>query len=107
MFIKVWCILFSPRGSNPTDNMNKFQSLITQSLTEKHGLILTLLLTHGNKPISEFAPQCMVTGAAVTMLVDRLESLAYVKRVMDKTDRRVKLVSLTPRGRSFAKSLNK
>ena len=87
--------------------MNKFASLITKNLTEKHAYILTALLEHGNQPISKFTSHLMVTTPAVTLLVDRLEKIGFIRRLDHKTDRRIKLVSLAPRGRSFAKSLNR
>lgn len=87
--------------------MNRFAQLITQALTEKHGLILTELLELGDKTIAELAPHCMITKPAVTILVERLEELGYVRRINSKDDGRLKLVSLKPKGRSFAKSLNR
>ena len=87
--------------------MNKFASLITKNLTEKHAYVLTALLENGNTPINKFTAHCMVTHQAVTLLIDRLElELGYVRRIAHKTDRRVRLVSLTPKGRSFAKSID-
>ena len=85
--------------------MTKYASLITNKLSEKHGYILTSLLRENNRPISEFAPFLHVTKAAMTGLIDKLETLGLTRATDHKTDRRVKLVSLTPKGRSFAKSL--
>jgi DNA-binding MarR family transcriptional regulator len=87
--------------------MNAYASLITKGLSEKHGYILSSLLEEGDRPISEFAPFVMVTKASMTLLVDRLDSLGFTRRIDHKDDRRIKLVSLTPKGRSFAKSLNR
>ena len=86
--------------------MNRFAQLITQALSERHGYILTSLLD-GDRTIAELAPHCMVTKPAVTILVEKLETLGYVRRVNSKDDGRLRLVSLAPRGRSFAKSLNR
>ncbi len=85
--------------------MNKYASLITQKLSEKHAYTLTALLEHRDLPISMLATHCMLTPQGTLLLVDRLEEIGYVRRKDHKTDRRVKLVSLKPRGRSFAKTL--
>lgn len=92
--------------------MNKYASLITKNLSEKHAYTLTALLEHGNLPISMLATHCMLTPQGTLLLVDRLEGLGYVRRLTPKKtrltpkiDRRLKLVSLTPKGRSFAKTL--
>ena len=85
--------------------MNKYASLITKKLTEKHAYTLTALLEHGNLPISMLATHTALTPQGTLLLIDRLQKLGYVRRADHKTDRRVKLVSLTPKGRSFAKSL--
>ena len=86
-------------------DMNRYPSLITKKLGVNHAYILCNLLQEGDRPISEFATPLHVTTASVTDLVDRLEEIGYVRRKDHKTDRRVKLVSLKPRGRSFAKTL--
>tara|TARA_R110000803_G_scaffold98583_1_gene166680 strand:+ start:207 stop:464 length:258 start_codon:yes stop_codon:yes gene_type:complete len=85
--------------------MKQYKALLTNKLNEKHGYILTSLLRENNRPISDFAPSLHVTKAAMTGLIDKLETLGLTRATDHKTDRRVKLVSLTPKGRSFAKSL--
>ncbi len=85
--------------------MNKYLSLITLQLTEKHAYTLTALLEYGDLPISTLAAHTALTPQGTLLLIDRMEGIGYVRRIAHKTDRRVKLVSLTPKGRSFAKSL--
>jgi len=99
-------------NSTTKNQMNKYASLITQKLSEKHAYTLTALLEHGDLPISKLAVLCGLTPQGTLLLIDRLEELGYVCRTIakktklkPKIDRRVKLVSLKPRGRSFAKTL--
>jgi DNA-binding MarR family transcriptional regulator len=45
------------------------------------------------------AANALVTKQSMQYLVDDLERLGYAERIPDPTDRRAKLVRLTPRGR--------
>jgi len=49
--------------------------------------------------ITELAERAWLSKATVVHAVDELERLGYVTREPDPTDRRAKLVALTPRGR--------
>jgi DNA-binding MarR family transcriptional regulator len=49
--------------------------------------------------VTELAEAAQVTKQTAGFLVDQLESLGYVRRVADPTDRRARLVTFAPRGR--------
>jgi DNA-binding MarR family transcriptional regulator len=52
--------------------------------------------------LTDLATRARVTKQAMMLLVDDLESLGYVRRVVDQTDSRAKVVRLTARGRTAA-----
>jgi len=74
-------------------------------LRERLGLALgtgrvkaLLLLRDGPLSLSRLAAAHAVDAPYATIIVDRLESLGYVERTVDPTDRRRKLVALTATG---------
>jgi DNA-binding MarR family transcriptional regulator len=52
----------------------------------------------GGTRLSDLAARANMTPQAMGELVDDLEGLGYVRRRPDPSDRRAKLVTLTPRG---------
>jgi hypothetical protein len=54
--------------------------------------------------LSSLAAQLGMTTAAVTNVADSMEKLGFAKRLLKQGDRRVVMISLTPRGISFAES---
>jgi DNA-binding MarR family transcriptional regulator len=54
--------------------------------------------------LSELAAQARVTKQSAGFLVDQLESAGYVERVPDPSDRRARLVRLTPRARTVVEA---
>ena len=58
----------------------------------------TVLSLEQPSPMRSLATELVCDASNVTGLADRLERLGLVERVADPTDRRVKLLSLTPAG---------
>ena len=58
----------------------------------------------GGTRVSELALQARVTKQSAAFLVEQLESAGYVERVPDPTDRRARLVRLTPRAQRVAQA---
>ncbi|MEI7833008.1 MAG: MarR family transcriptional regulator [bacterium] len=54
------------------------------------------ILREGSHPMTALANELGITLSALTQLVDRLEHAGLVARTADETDRRVKLLQLTP-----------
>jgi MarR family 2-MHQ and catechol resistance regulon transcriptional repressor len=61
--------------------------------------VLELLLHKGPQPVNEIGRIIALTSGAITTAVDRLEAQAWVSREPHATDRRARIVCLTPRGR--------
>src|SRR5919201_5857507 len=64
-----------------------------------HGFLVQRLV-EGEQPIAALAQALEVTQQAVSKTVAELEGLGYVQRRPDPRDARVRLVSLTDRGRA-------
>lgn len=78
-------------------NPQRSDSLQRRGLTPNDSRILNSLDTVG-RPIGELARQFNSDPSNTTWVVDRLEQAGYVERRPSPTDRRVKLVALTPLG---------
>ncbi len=60
--------------------------------------VLRRLLAHGPIPMRRLAEDMRCEASNLTGLVDRLEARSLVTREADPTDRRVRLLALTPAG---------
>jgi MarR family 2-MHQ and catechol resistance regulon transcriptional repressor len=63
--------------------------------------VLELLLHKGPMAISVIGQRVLLANASMTAAIDRLEKQNYVIREYSATDRRAKIVALTPTGRRF------
>jgi MarR family 2-MHQ and catechol resistance regulon transcriptional repressor len=68
-------------------------------------MILEALLHKGPLTMSELCEAALITNASMTAAIDRLEEPAFVERVADKQDRRVRRVQLTTQGTALIKRL--
>ena len=78
-----------------------FQRLSEHGLTPPHGMALTMLID-GPRRMRELAELMVCDASYVTAVVDRLEELGIAVRQPSSTDRRVKDIVLTTRGRHTA-----
>src|SRR5258708_24168329 len=73
---------------------------------EKSGLgdsdfrVLEVLLHKGPLPVNVIGPKVNLTPGSISVAVDRLVAKGLVSRVECPEDRRVRIVALTPRGKS-------
>lgn len=70
-------------------------------LVPSHGDILALLYIHDTLPMKEIAEKIHKTKATVTVLIDKLEKMDFVKRENSLTDSRYTYISLTEKGKDF------
>ena len=68
-------------------------------------MILEALLHKGPLTMSELCEAALITNASMTAAIDRLEERAFVERVADKQDRRVRRAQLTAEGTVLIKRL--
>jgi MarR family 2-MHQ and catechol resistance regulon transcriptional repressor len=64
--------------------------------------VMEMLLHKGPQPVNEIGRRVELTSGAITTAVDRLESRGLVTREAHETDRRARIVRLTPRGKESA-----
>src|SRR5438046_4163443 len=64
--------------------------------------VMEMLLHKGPQPVNEIGRRIELTSGAITTAVDRLESRRLVTREAHESDRRARIVRLTPRGKEEA-----
>jgi MarR family 2-MHQ and catechol resistance regulon transcriptional repressor len=68
-------------------------------------MILEALLHKGPLTMSDLCNAALITNASMTAAIDRLEERAFVERISDKQDRRVRRAQLTTQGTTLIKRL--
>src|SRR6202007_45686 len=63
--------------------------------------ILEVLLNKGPLPVNTIGPKVYLTPGSISMAIDRLLDRGLVSRVESPEDRRVRIVSLTPKGKEL------
>jgi MarR family 2-MHQ and catechol resistance regulon transcriptional repressor len=63
--------------------------------------ILEALLNKGPLPVNTIGPKVFLTPGSISTAVDRLVERGLVSRVESPEDRRVRIVSLTPKGKEL------
>jgi MarR family 2-MHQ and catechol resistance regulon transcriptional repressor len=64
--------------------------------------VMEMLLHKGPQPVNEIGRRIELSSGAITTAVDRLESRGLVTREAHDSDRRARIVWLTPRGKEQA-----
>jgi MarR family 2-MHQ and catechol resistance regulon transcriptional repressor len=78
---------------------------------QNHGLgdsdfrVLEALLHKGPLPVNTIGPKVFLTPGSISTAVDRLYEKGLVTRTETGTDRRVRVVDLTPKGRNLITSI--
>ena len=67
--------------------------------------VLEALLHKGPLPVNVIGPKVFLTPGSISTAVDRLYERGLVSRTESETDRRVRVVDLTPEGRSLIKQM--
>jgi MarR family transcriptional regulator, 2-MHQ and catechol-resistance regulon repressor len=62
--------------------------------------VLEVLLNKGPLPVNVIGPKVNLTPGSISVAVDRLLEKGFVSRTESTEDRRVRVVALTPRGKS-------
>ena len=74
-------------------------------LGESDFRVLEALLHKGALPVNTLGPKVYLTPGSISVAVDRLLAKKLVTRVDSPTDRRVRVVALTPAGRRLIQKL--
>ena len=81
--------------------MEQLKNNGAQGIVPSLGDILALLYVHGALPMKEIAEKIHKTKATVTVLIDKLEKMDFVKRESSSADSRYTYISLTEKGKAF------
>jgi MarR family transcriptional regulator, 2-MHQ and catechol-resistance regulon repressor len=65
--------------------------------------VLEVLLHKGPLPVNAIGPKVFLTPGSISIAIDRLYEKGLVSRVGSETDRRVRVVDLTQKGRTLIK----
>jgi len=75
--------------------------LVETGIDDTDFRILEALLNKGPLPVNTIGPKVYLTPGSISVAVDRLVERGLVSRVESPEDRRVRVVSLTPKGREL------
>jgi len=74
-----------------------------EELNSGQGRILFALWQEDNIPIRELSIKTQLTKSSLTTMLDRLESVGYLKRERDENDRRQFIVKLSEKSKNLQK----
>ncbi len=99
---KLWVVLARAYGA-----MASFveTSIAAEGLGLSDFMVLEVLLHKGPMTISAIGEKVLLANASMTSAVDRLEARHCVTRTSSPCDRRVRMVELTPTGRTFIEQI--
>jgi DNA-binding MarR family transcriptional regulator len=95
--IHCWSEVFMRRSAR---DFKRFMSETGLSLSQI-SILMRLYHRGGHGGISDVGEHLMVTKAAASQTIDRLVQLGLVERSEDLVDRRLKKLSLTPKGQAL------
>jgi MarR family 2-MHQ and catechol resistance regulon transcriptional repressor len=76
-----------------------FPPILKQGLGDSDFRILDVLLHKGPMPVNAIGPKVNLNPGSVSVAIDRLYKKGLVSRVESESDRRIRTVSLTEKGR--------
>jgi MarR family transcriptional regulator, 2-MHQ and catechol-resistance regulon repressor len=99
---RLWVVLARAHGA-----MASYveQRIVTEGLCLSDFMVLEVLLHKGPMTISEIGGKVLLANASMTAAVDRLEEKSLVIRRSSDSDRRIRMVELTKRGRALITDL--
>ncbi len=78
-----------------------YEGLAETGIDDTDFRILEVLLNKGPLPVNTIGPKVFLTPGSISTAVDRLVERGLVNRVESPDDRRVRVVSLTPKGKEL------
>jgi MarR family transcriptional regulator, 2-MHQ and catechol-resistance regulon repressor len=99
---KLWVVLARAHGALAA---YVEQRVATEGLCLSDFMVLEVLLHKGPMTISEIGAKVLLANASMTAAVDRLEQKSFVIRRSSDSDRRIRMVELTKRGRALITDL--
>src|ERR1700756_4811071 len=78
-----------------------YGGLVETGIDDTDFRILEALLNKGPLPVNTIGPKVYLTPGSISVAIDRLLDRGLVSRVESPEDRRVRIVSLTPKGKEL------
>jgi MarR family 2-MHQ and catechol resistance regulon transcriptional repressor len=98
--VHVWLVLWKTQKAFEA---KAFEHISSLGICPSDFGILEILLHKGDLPVNDIGKKMLLTSGSITSAVDRVEVKGFVARKDHPSDRRVKVVSLTAKGRKFIK----
>src|SRR5260221_478384 len=92
----LWLVLW--KGSRAV-RAHAYRSIAAQPIGTSDFAVLEVLLHKGPLPVNTIGRRVELTSGSITAAVDRLEAQGFVERRAHPTDRRARVVHLTPEGK--------
>jgi MarR family transcriptional regulator, 2-MHQ and catechol-resistance regulon repressor len=96
--VQLWLVLMKSFHSISAYAMH---TLRDSGLIDSDFRILEALLHKGSLPVNVLGPKVFLTPGSISVAVDRLYGRGLVTRIESEADRRVRIVDLTPKGRTL------
>jgi MarR family transcriptional regulator, 2-MHQ and catechol-resistance regulon repressor len=96
--VHIWLILMKAYHSVEVCSFRKVRG---SGLGDSDFRVLEVLLHKGPLPVNAIGPKVFLTTGSISTAIDRLYEKGLVSRVDCKSDRRVRLVELTAKGRAL------
>ena len=100
--VHIWLIVMKAYQSMAVYASRRFQG---SGLGDSDFRVLEVLLHKGPLPVNTIGPKVFLTPGSISTAVDRLHERGLVSRTESETDRRVRVVDLTPEGRALIKQI--
>jgi DNA-binding MarR family transcriptional regulator len=100
--LEEWATLVMRRSSHEMSRFSRSQDLSLGQLN-----VVLWLYNHGPREVSAIYDQAHGSKAAASQMVERLVQKGLVERSESRSDRRVRLVTLTERGKALAEHILK
>ncbi len=100
--VHIWLVLL--KAARAISNATS-QSRGGSELGDSDFRVLEVLLHKGPMPVNTIGPKVDLTPGSISVAVDRLFQKGLVTRIDSETDRRVRVVDLTPEGRKLIKRI--
>jgi MarR family transcriptional regulator, 2-MHQ and catechol-resistance regulon repressor len=100
--VHIWLIMMKAFHAVNGYAAHSFQS---HGLGDSDFRVLEALLHKGPLPVNMIGPKVFLTPGSISTAVDRLYERGLVTRTESGTDRRVRVVDLTPKGRDLISTM--
>ena len=100
--VHLWLVLWK---ASRAVQAHASRSIAAQPIGFSDFAVLEALLHKGPLPVNTIGRRVYLTSGSITTAVDRLEAQGFVRREAHATDRRARVVHLTPKGERLIKGV--